>query len=582
LPGPRRTIVGIGVVCAGLGAGWDGLALAQTPALPRELPGGVEPGRIRPEPQLPSQPPFQFTIEQPGRSQVPRAVSELHFRLRGIRIEGATSIPPESFRPLYASLIGKEVTINNILDIADAVEDAYRRRGYVISHAFVPPQRVTNGIFTIKVVEGFVSAVTVEGGRPKTQALIRSYFGDVLAERPLRLATMERALLLANDVNGVAAAGVLRPAPNTPGASELVVSIVDSPVTAGLRMDNRGSDYQGIWTLGGDIEANGVAVAGDQLGVAYATSPNMLEQVAGQIRYSLPIGSDGLDGSMIATVTHGEPGGSLAPVELVTDSYAMGPRLRYPLVRLRDESLILDGGITVENAKVTALGFVLSDDHWRVADVGASYSLTALGGVTAASFDLAHGLPIFGATPNGSLELSRSGSASGNTSFTKVTATLHHSQDLYGPVSLYMAAQGQYSFEPLVAGEQIAFGGAAIGRGYDPGALTGDRGIGGSFELRYDTRFPQYGIELVQPYLFYDTAKVWNVHSAPSAIVNTAYGPVGTGSGLALSSAGLGVRFFLQHNITTDFEFARTMKAVIGSDNGRETSKFLVDASVRF
>jgi len=580
LPGPRGALVGFSLVCAGLGGGFERAALAQV--LPRALPGAVEPGRNRPQPEVPSQPPFQFTIEQPGRSQVPRAVEELHFLLRGIRVEGATTIPPASFRPLYANLIGKQVTVTTILDLADAIEDAYRRRGYVISHAYVPPQRVRNGVFTIRVVEGFVSAVTVQGGRPATQALIRSYFRAVLAERPLRLGTMERALLLANDVSGVTAAGVLRPAPNTPGASELVVSIVESPVTGGLTMDNRGSTYQGIWTYGGDVEANGLVTAGDQLAASYASAPDALEKVAGQVRYRWPIGSNGMMASLSGIVTHGEPEGALAPAEVVTDSYAIGPRLSYPMLRSRDESLILEGGITVQNAKVTALGFPLSDDHWRVADLAASYSRVAFGGVTAATIDVAQGLDLFGATPNGSPSLSRSGASSGDTSFSKVTATLRHTRYLFDPVSLVIAAQAQYAFEPLVAGEQIAFGGSPIGRGYEPGALTGDRGVGGSVELRYDAQLPQYGIDLLQPYLFYDTAKVWNVHSAPSQIVFTAYGPVGTGSGLALFSAGFGVRFFLKHNITADFEFARTLKPVIGSDNGRLASKLLVEASVRF
>ena len=74
-------MLGLGLLCAELAAGWYSVALAQTPALPRTLPGAVEPGRIRPRPQVPSEPPFDFTIEQPGRSQVPRAVEELHFLL---------------------------------------------------------------------------------------------------------------------------------------------------------------------------------------------------------------------------------------------------------------------------------------------------------------------------------------------------------------------------------------------------------------------------------------------------------------------------------------------------------------------
>lgn len=553
-----------------------------------QLPGAVEPGRDRPLPQAPTQPAFEFTIESPGRSQVPRAVEELRFQLNGIRIEGAKTISPEQLRPLYANLIGKEVSVTDILDVADAIGDVYRQRGFVISHAFVPPQRVRDGVFTINVAEGYVDAVNVEGGSPDTQALIKSFFTPVVAERPLQLGTMERALLLANDTNGVSASGVLRPSPNTPGASDLVVSLVESPITGGLNVDNRGSQFQGIWTLAADAEANSIIVGGDQLLVSYSTSPDVLEKTAGQVRYRMPIGSDGLAASLGVTVTHGEPGASLAPLNVVTDSYAVGPRLTYPLLRSRAESLTFDGGFTVQDAKVTTLGLLLSHDQWRVLDVSANYSRIVLGGTATASFDAAEGLGIMGATTNDSTSpiglpvLSQSGASHGNPQFTKLTGTLHYTRAIYGPLNASLSAQGQYAFAPLVAGEQVAFGGSSIGRGYDPGAITGDHGAGGAFELRYDQRLPQWYVELLQPYVYYDTAKVWNLHSATSGIAITGGGAVGVGSGLALSSAGIGVRFYFPHNIYADVEISHTMKAVPGSDNGKRTNKLLFEASVRF
>ena len=77
-----------------------------------------------------------------------------------------------------------------------------------------------------------------------------------------------------------------------------------------------------------------------------------------------------------------------------------------------------------------------------------------------------------------------------------------------------MALQGigQYAFDPLIEGEQITFGGAQIGRGYDPGAVTGDRGIGGSAELRYSGHLPEYWVQALQPYIFFDAAEVWNMN----------------------------------------------------------------------
>ena len=50
-----------------------GAALAQLPA----LPGAVEPGRDRPDIAPPAQPDFDFRIETPDRSPVPRAVDDL-------------------------------------------------------------------------------------------------------------------------------------------------------------------------------------------------------------------------------------------------------------------------------------------------------------------------------------------------------------------------------------------------------------------------------------------------------------------------------------------------------------------------
>jgi len=576
----------LGVACMIALLGCGSVALAQAPA--RSIPGAVEPGRDRPQPVPPAQPNFDFTIEAPSRSQVPRAVMELHFLLRDIRIVGAVTLPPEQFRPIYAALIGTQVTVTKILDVADAIEDTYRRQGYVLAHAFVPPQRVRDGVFTINVVEGYVTALAFEGGDDATQKLLRSYLQPVLAARPLALPVLERALLLANDLGGITAAGVLRPAPAVPGASELLVTITPSRVTGGLNLDNRGSQFAGFWTMAGDAEANGVIAAGDQLAASYATSPDVLEKTTGQVRYRRPIGANGMAASLFVTVTHGEPGAGLQPLHVVTDSYAVGPHLSYPLIRSRAESLVLDAGFTMQDAKVTTLSTTLSHDQWRVLDASASYSRIVFGGGVTASLDVAQGLGIMGATGSAAVSelglpvLSQSGGTHGNPEFTKLSGNLHYTRSIWGPLNLAFWTQGQYAFAPLVAGEQIAFGGSQIGRGYDPGAVTGDHGIGGSFELRYDVPMPDYYITLLQPYAYYETAKVWNRHGAAAGVLVTAAGVVGTGQGLTLESAGLGLRITLPRNLTAAFEWSHTMQSVPGSDNGHRANKLLMEAAVRF
>jgi hemolysin activation/secretion protein len=539
-------------------------------AAPPPLPGAVQPGRDRELPPPPVQPESNFSIEAPHRSAVPRAVDEIHFKLNDIHIVGATTLPPESFRPLYQGLLGKDVTLSNIYDVADGIERAYRARGYPLVRAYVPPQRVKDGVFTIKVVEGYVTNVQIEGADPKTRRHVKALLGHVQGERPLRLASIERGLLLANDLPGVTATGVLRPAPDTPGASDLVVSTDQPKFTGGLAADNRGSRFSGIWTVSGDAEVNSLIFGGDQLMGAVTLSPNSLEQIGGEMRYRAPIGSDGWTGSFIGKYTHGEPGSTLHAFNVLTDSFAFGPRVSYPLIRSRAQTLAFDGGFTVQDAviKFGSPALTLSHDKWRVIDIDMNYLMSDLfGGGFSASVDLAQGLDILGARKGTlALPLSRVGASP---DFTKVAFGLRYSHLFLDDFGVLFAAQGQWSFNRLISGEQIAFGGTQIGRGYDPGAITGDRGIGGSLELRYNWRVAVEPLKLIQPFVFFDAARA-EYFKDPSLL------------NLSIESVGIGARFFLDHDVSLNVEFDRTLLPVPGSDAGKLANKVLVDVAVRF
>ncbi|MGN6516856.1 MAG: ShlB/FhaC/HecB family hemolysin secretion/activation protein [Rhizomicrobium sp.] len=539
------------------------------------LPGAVQPGHDRPLPQ-PEAPPahaFDFSVEAPHRSPVPRAVDEIKFKLVDIHIVGAKTLPASQFRPLYQGMIGKEISLANIFDVADGIEKQYRDAGYLLVRAYVPPQHVSDGIFTINVVEGFVENTSVQGADPKTQRIVKSYMDPVLHERPLRLATIERALLMSNDVPGIAATGVLRPSVGVPGASDLVVTITQPEITGGLSATNRGSHFSGIWTVTGNAEYNGI-FGGDELDAAVTVAPHALQQQAsGQLRYRTALGSDGLVGSLMGAVSHGAPSGSIAGAQIRTDSWAVGPRLSYPFIRTRDETLSIDGGFTVQEAKVKILGTPVSHDSWRVLDVGLTYSSRDfLSGSFSSTLDVAQGLPIFGASSNHSPNLS----LFGRSVFTKVTGLARYTNTSLLPehFSFAITGTGQYAADPLITGEQLLFGGTQIGRGYDPGAITGDSGIGGSFELRYDTHYADWNISDIQPYAFFDAAKVWNRARPPAAGI-----PLGD---FSIDSTGIGVRFWLPYNIYWDIEGARTLHAVPGSDNGKTTTKLLTDIAITF
>ena len=543
------------------------------PGVGATLPGAVQPGRgDRPQPTIPSQPDFDFSIEAPSRSPIGRAVDQVTFVLKDLKITGAQTLPVESFRPLYAGLLGKEIKLSNILDVADAIEKEYRDHGYILVRAYVPPQRVRDGVFTINIVEGKIAHVSVEGGTPATQEQVKAYVQKSVDLAPLPLTTMERSLLLSNDLPGVQASGVLKPSEDIPGASDVVVTLDQPRATGGLGVDNRGSRFSGLWTLNADAEINSIFDGADQLAGAFTTSPDATEQVAGQARYRRAIGDDGVIGTLAGTITHGQPGSTLSAFGVATDSWAVGPRLTWPVIRTRAQSLQLDGGFTVQQANIDVLGSRIAHDKWRVFDINATYLKSDwLGGSWLATAGIAQGVPGMGATANLSTELSRKG---GYVDFTKLTGLLRYVAPLKGDFSVVLTGQGQFSSAPLINGELISFGGVGIGRGYDPGAITGDHGLGGSGELRYDAPWANKYVLSVQPYLYMDGGRTWYIQRGAAidpALVDQ-----------SIVSLGGGVRLTLPYNASLGLEGARTLRAVAGSDAGKEATKFFVTAGVRF
>src|SRR5687768_9494319 len=124
------------------------------------------------------------------------------FELRHVSISGAVAIPQDRLVTTYQPYIGKKVSQADLAAIAAAVSDVYRAAGFHLSRAIVPPQDIQGGQLRIQVIEGSITELTLKGDGAE-QFGVRPMLDAVLAERPSRLATLERQLLLINARPGV-------------------------------------------------------------------------------------------------------------------------------------------------------------------------------------------------------------------------------------------------------------------------------------------------------------------------------------------------------------------------------------------
>ena len=119
-------------------------------------------------------------------------------------------------------------------------------------------------------------------------------------------------------------------------------------------------------------------------------------------------------------------------------------------------------------------------DHLRMVSLTADYRLQdSIGGWNYLSVTGRQGLNIFGASSKQDLDISRPG-ASPN--FSLLSFSFWRLQQLSGPWSVKIFANGQWAGGPLLISQQFYLGDAA----YGPGFYSGDSGILGYGELRFD------------------------------------------------------------------------------------------------
>ena len=544
---------------------WCAVASAQNPL------SQPSPGRDRPLPEATPAPELDFTIQAPRRSAVPRAVEELTFDVKDVKINGATRYGNDVLKPFVQPVIGQTVHLADLIAIAEAIEARYHQDGYVLTRAFVPTQSVNDGIFQINVVEGYVAAVAVQGGDQSLRDRIEALLAPVTRSRPLTLSTLETALLTANKLPGITAAGLLRPSATEQGASELVVTLNEQPMSGGLSADNEGAATTGRWTVSADATAASPFGDGGVFGLNASTNP-----AKPQIRYSaggrytapLPL-FDGQTYTLSATGSHGEPGGSVSQLEIVTNSTTFGARTTIPLIVSRQNELSVDAGLTIQSSDVVNNAGPPNHDEWRVVDAALTYLNNGWeDGVTSITLDVAEGLPVLGATHSYPLSDIPSATATGHTDFIKYTAQLRRIQSISDAFSASLLISGQYAPVHPVLGEQISFGGQLIGRGYDPGAITGDYGVGGSFELRYDMNPSWFYSDAAQLYGFMDGATVRSQGS--------------TADQHKIASTGVGLRVTVPGNVFIGVMYGKALLGVPGSDEDKRSSRVMLNTGVRF
>lgn len=512
-------------------------------------------------------PSIQYTSQR-----APTNAADITFVLNDLKVEGVSAYQDADLAVFFQDRLGEEIALAELYEIAAKIQTLYREDDFIFTRVIVPAQQIDGGVVRLDVIEAVIEEAVVEEPEEPigpVKALAERIVSELIGKVNPTGAMLERALFTLNEIPGVTRATAVPQAGKTGrGALSLYVNIERDPSEVVLYADNRQSTGVGQGLVGMIATFNSYTSAGDTTSLALFNSLDydnknldVQERNTFQIKHSRNIGTGGLQVEGQALFSRTRPGDDLAAAGIEGEQILFGVKATQPIISSRQ--LVMKGTVGLEHVRSTTDvsngALRVADDNLRVLSFGLDGVFRDEIGYTAFDVSLRKGLDIFGASQAGD-ELSR---ADGEADFTLIRGSLERQIVVNEGLSALFKFSGQYSFSPLLAGEEFAIGGTTFGRGFDPSQFTGDHGFGVSGELKYFQSFTFMEERFAfEPYMFAELGYIYN-----------------TGDGFpdqqALASLGLGVRLFLPEDLAIAFEYAIPAQ-------GFDTERQIEDETPRF
>ncbi len=480
---------------------------------------------------------------------------QLRFVFRGLQIEGAVAISDSDLRSLWEHQPGSEISVADVFSYAGRISKAYAKKGYALSFAVVPQQEIKDGIVTIRVIEGFVDNVSYTGASlpngllASTQGTVAAHLAKVSAQRPVTAASLERNLLLINDIPGLAARATFSPAAQGIGGSQLALDVKSKRVSGEFGYNSYMPPALGRQVFGGSLAVNNLVTGVDRFRVSGWHSVNSSAYWSLSGDYLTLVGTDGLSFSASASFGRMIPASPLLrAIDYAGTAVSGNVSVRYPLIRSRKDNLAIEVGASMLDTDADYLAGSLLRDRLRTTDVALTFETTdALRAASVVRLELSQGLDLPGTGGD-----SR---AFGTSNFSIATLSIQRLQPLIsgsgGRVDLLLSGFGQRSLRgPLFSSVECSYGGRRFGRRFDAGELSGDHCALGSFELRWSKIAQDAGQTwFTQLYGFADAGVVYQ----QGALIP------GERREQRMASAGAGIRLDINKKVLSNLELSVPM-----------------------
>ncbi len=167
------------------------------------------------------------------------------------------------------------VTLGQIEAVANQITHFYRERGFILAKAFIPKQRVRDGVVSLTLLLGVLGDVSVKNNDMYDAESLHSVF-DGLLTQPVTNKMVEESLFIINAFPGINVEGYFEPGYQV-GDTRLNINVRnEARYSANLRADNHGTDESGLYRFYADLQINNMLGIADftKISLLQAASPN--------------------------------------------------------------------------------------------------------------------------------------------------------------------------------------------------------------------------------------------------------------------------------------------------------------------
>jgi len=387
-------------------------------------------------------------------------------------------------------------TIADLEAVADKVTDYYRQHGLVVAKAFIPAQDVRNGHVTVRVLEGKLSAIVVEGNKSyDAKTLLRPF--ETLIGAPVQKEDIESALLTLTNYPGLSAFGVLTAGQDI-GTTKLALRVQkEDRVAFDVGADNQGSRLSGEDRAQVAMSVNNLFGQADQLRAyaLYGFDPDdsSASGLYGGFQYSLPV-FDSRNFVYVGAATNSYDIGNVDPAVAAADpkgdAFEASLGFRHAFAPSRISTGNLSAELQSKKSTFESNGLDVFEDKLTVLRTAVDLSLVdqRFRGVNQISLAYSHGFDDFlGSLGDYSVQTGGASREGATGKFDKAEVDLARLQRLTKGTSLLLHVRGQFTSDPLVSLEQMSLTGPDAVRAFRVTERAGNGGFQNSGSALVDS-----------------------------------------------------------------------------------------------